>query len=204
MKEREERRRDQILKAVAEVVSERGVEGATLKRIADRAGVSTGMLAYYFESKQDMIRATLGAAGQHFQQRTDDMVGREPDYRRIENWFEISFPERDDATPPWSFWLELWAHAARDPEMGEHHARGFAAGREAFIRHIQASIERGQLAPGIDSAAAAEILLSLSYGFATTVTLAGDTISAERALELARRVIAVLLPPPPSPDTPQP
>ena len=43
----EQRRRVQILRAAAEVVAEEGFEGATMRKIAERAGVSAGMLNYF-------------------------------------------------------------------------------------------------------------------------------------------------------------
>jgi TetR/AcrR family transcriptional regulator, transcriptional repressor of bet genes len=179
---------------VAEVVSEEGVEGATMRKIATRAQVSTGMLTYYYRDKRHLITATLAAAAQHFQKRTDSMVGEASDLRRIENWYDIIFPERDEATPPWSFWLELWAHATRDPEMRWYHAARIEMGRQAFARHIATGMSKGQLDSDLDSTAAAELLLALSYGLGVMVTLASDTVSPQRALHLGQLLLSLLGP----------
>jgi TetR/AcrR family transcriptional repressor of bet genes len=192
MKEREERRRAQILRAVAEVVSEEGVEGATMRKIATRAQVSTGMRTYYYRDKRDL--AALAAAARHFQERTDSMVGEGSDLRRIENWYDIIFPERDETTPPWSFWLELWAHATRDPDMRRYHAARIEMGRGAFARHVATGVSKGQLAANLDPTAAAELLLALSYGLGVMVTLAGETVSPQRALYLGQLLLSLLGP----------
>jgi TetR/AcrR family transcriptional regulator, transcriptional repressor of bet genes len=52
-------RRDEIAHAACQVVAKYGFEQATVARIARAAGYTTGMLAHYFESKQEIILAAL-------------------------------------------------------------------------------------------------------------------------------------------------
>lgn len=56
---RAEERRDEILAGALAVFSEKGFEGASVKEIAQRAGVAPGLLYHYFESKEDLLFATL-------------------------------------------------------------------------------------------------------------------------------------------------
>ncbi|WP_028927784.1 TetR family transcriptional regulator [Pseudonocardia acaciae] len=51
----EERRREQIIRATLEVVSERGYEYASLAHIARAAGVSKGLVSHYFGTKDDLM-----------------------------------------------------------------------------------------------------------------------------------------------------
>ena len=53
------RRRDEIAHVACQVVAHYGFEQATVARIARGAGYTTGMVAHYFESKQDIILAAL-------------------------------------------------------------------------------------------------------------------------------------------------
>lgn len=52
-------RRDEIALVACRVVAEHGFDQASMVRIAREAGYTTGMLAHYFESKQDIIIAAL-------------------------------------------------------------------------------------------------------------------------------------------------
>lgn len=56
---RSEERRDEILAGALAVFSEKGFEGASVKEIAMRAGVAPGLLYHYFDSKEDLLFATL-------------------------------------------------------------------------------------------------------------------------------------------------
>src|SRR5438552_9568935 len=54
-----EQRRDQIALVACRVVAENGFDQATIVRIAREAGYTTGMVAHYFDTKQDIIIAAL-------------------------------------------------------------------------------------------------------------------------------------------------
>jgi TetR/AcrR family transcriptional repressor of bet genes len=52
-------RREQIALVACRVVAQYGFEQATIVRIAREAGYTTGMVAHYFDTKQDIIVAAL-------------------------------------------------------------------------------------------------------------------------------------------------
>src|SRR5918911_1791653 len=53
-------RRDQILAAALDVIAEHGFRGASIKRIADRAGLKSPALIYwYFKDKDQLLEALL-------------------------------------------------------------------------------------------------------------------------------------------------
>jgi TetR/AcrR family transcriptional repressor of bet genes len=52
-------RRSQIIKAAYHVAAARGLSGLTVRGIAARAGVSTGLVLFHFETKEQLIIALL-------------------------------------------------------------------------------------------------------------------------------------------------
>jgi AcrR family transcriptional regulator len=60
-REGEERRRDALIAAALELVAEGGIGAATVRAIADRAGVTPGLIRHYFQSKEDLTRAAYQA-----------------------------------------------------------------------------------------------------------------------------------------------
>lgn len=51
-----QQRRHQIADSVVRMAAENGIEAVTLARAAEAAGVSKGMLQYYFSTRQELIR----------------------------------------------------------------------------------------------------------------------------------------------------
>ncbi|MGE3073274.1 MAG: TetR/AcrR family transcriptional regulator [Dehalococcoidia bacterium] len=54
-------RKAQIIDATIEVIAELGFANASLAQIAKRAGISKGVIGYYFPSKDDLVRAAVEA-----------------------------------------------------------------------------------------------------------------------------------------------
>ena len=52
-------RRAQILKAAYRVSSAHGLDGLTVRGVASRAGISTGLVIFHFESKDRLVMALL-------------------------------------------------------------------------------------------------------------------------------------------------
>lgn len=55
----EEARRRQIIAAAVEVLAEFGFGGASLARIAERAGISKGVISYHFDGKDELMREVV-------------------------------------------------------------------------------------------------------------------------------------------------
>ncbi len=55
----EEARRNQIVAAAVEVLAEAGFGGASLARIAERAGISKGVISYHFDGKDELMREVV-------------------------------------------------------------------------------------------------------------------------------------------------
>jgi AcrR family transcriptional regulator len=58
---RSEDRRRQIVQAALELVSEHGVQGATLNRIAERVGVTTAALYGHFDNRREILLEAMDA-----------------------------------------------------------------------------------------------------------------------------------------------
>jgi TetR/AcrR family transcriptional regulator, transcriptional repressor of bet genes len=56
-RESEETRRSDLIAATQELVAEGGPEAATVRAIAQRAGVTAGLIRHYFQSKDELTRA---------------------------------------------------------------------------------------------------------------------------------------------------
>lgn len=87
-------RRAEAINAALECICECGIDGLTLDKVADKAGFSKGIAAYYFKSKKQLIieslKAMLLAYGKKIQSEIkDDMQPIE----MLEKVVDISLPE---------------------------------------------------------------------------------------------------------------
>lgn len=65
MRERMEHNRQTILQSARELITSGGIKDAQIQAIAERAGVSSGLVYRYFENKSQVLIEVLSAAIQH-------------------------------------------------------------------------------------------------------------------------------------------
>jgi AcrR family transcriptional regulator len=127
----EERRaetRRRLLDAAAELFAERGIDGASIDAIAERAERTSGAVYDHFGGKGGLLFALLDG----WVDDVSAVIGAElsmattVDERLGVLWRNVSTPVAGDGN-----WIalehELWAYAARNAEAREHLARRYRA-----------------------------------------------------------------------------
>ena len=185
-------RRDNILTAVLRKVATEGTDRITLEMIAREAGVSKGLVVYHFSTKEELLSSAWLYALQMFRARIAEISGPVDGLDWMQAMYRVCFTDRDEATPPWNFWLEYWAKASRTPKLREHHSQQFARLRGAAADRAKAAIESGQLRDDVDPDLSADLFYTLIYGLAVQVTLDHETVSPDRAWEIANFALSLL------------
>lgn len=193
MKEREAARRAQILEAVRQVVDEHGIDGVTMRRVANQASVSIGMVTYYYASKRELILDALTESNnlRHLQRRAIGGEGSNP--RRMAAYFDVAFSE-DPRLQDWAFTLLVWAQAIRDPELRKYHEDHFLEGRQSMAKHIRAGIEAGEVREDVDPDLISELFIAVRDGLGVQMALGADDVSPARARDLAEVFLNLLKP----------
>src|SRR5688572_20382696 len=111
MIETEVEQRQRIIRATVMCISEFGIDGATFRRVAERAGVSVGQVQYYFPTKKELVAATHLACVEMVRRLADEASGQDRSPARLESMFEVSLATPDTGLPPFAFWIWYWAEA---------------------------------------------------------------------------------------------
>jgi TetR/AcrR family transcriptional regulator, transcriptional repressor of bet genes len=108
-------RRDEIALVACKVVATRGFEQATIVRIARAAGYTTGMVAHYFDSKQDIILAALRLILHRMDQRLVLQSGQSaPDLQGV---LSEALPIDAQRRTECAFWTAFWGQVSADPRL---------------------------------------------------------------------------------------
>jgi AcrR family transcriptional regulator len=147
-------RRRQIMQAVMDCISHYGLEGTTMRTVAERAGVSTGTLAYYFKSKKELVNAALLDASQKYMERFNvEKGGRAPSslVRMVERFLSA---DNTDA----GFVLQMIEVGLHNAELRGTHQEMIEAGRVMIEHSIRAGVASGAYREDIDPKLAAALL----------------------------------------------
>jgi TetR/AcrR family transcriptional repressor of bet genes len=109
------RRREEIAHVACQVVARHGFEQATVARIARAAGYTTGMVAHYYESKQEIILAALRLMLLRIEQR----LTRERETREANLLDVLSEALAIDAQrfTESAFWMAFWGQVSADKKL---------------------------------------------------------------------------------------
>lgn len=139
-----EQRQAELLEAAIEVFARRGYQATTMDDIAERAGVSKGMLYIYFKNKEALFGAVFRWYGQFI---SETMLGAiaeidneiEQLQRIADIWGEIAVEHRDYVP----LFLDFWA-AASVRGMRSDYADDLATMYEEYRNLIAGIIQQGQ------------------------------------------------------------
>jgi AcrR family transcriptional regulator len=108
-------RREEIALVACRVVAAHGFEQATVARIARAAGYTTGMVAHYYESKQDIILAALRL----ILLRIEERLTRQRDSGEADllNVLSEALPVDAQRFTECAFWMAFWGQVSTDKRL---------------------------------------------------------------------------------------
>lgn len=111
-----EERRNEILEATCLVVIERGFAATRISDVADRLGVSSGLIHYHFESKDHLLAEAFEYAAATDLARLDAELA-EPGTAidKLDRMFRLYTPAAADSG--WLLWIDGWGEAIRNPTL---------------------------------------------------------------------------------------
>jgi AcrR family transcriptional regulator len=108
-------RREEIALVACRVVAEYGFEQATIVRIAREAGYTTGMVAHYFDTKQDIIIAALRLILTRIEARlTKPPAGGRQDLQAV---LTETLPIDAQRYIECAFWTAFWGQVSADKRL---------------------------------------------------------------------------------------
>jgi TetR/AcrR family transcriptional repressor of bet genes len=110
-----DQRRDEIALVACRVVADYGFDQATVVRIAREAGYTTGMVAHYFDTKQDIIIAALRLILRRIDERLTPAGGQaRPDLLLL---LTEALPVDEQRYTECAFWIAFWGQVSADKRL---------------------------------------------------------------------------------------
>jgi len=140
-REGEERRRQDLIEATLDCIAEKGLQGATVRAIALRAGVTAGLIRHYFPGKEELLQAAYATiVGRMTEQAKAALAlkGAGP-RRRLAAFVAASLGPPVVDTRVFSLWAGFIGRAHSDPALSVAHREGYLGFRdevEALVAQV--------------------------------------------------------------------
>lgn len=173
----EEERRAQILDATRRVITRRGLSLLRIADVADEAGLSPGIVHYYFSTKEELIRDTFEYNfSESLERRAEIFEQDSSPAEKLDAFIASYLPSDEQTAEAWHIWLELWAGALHDAELRGINERAYGQWREMVSGLIQEGCKSGEFVSE-EPVEDANQLISMIDGLAVQVILTSESIS---------------------------
>ena len=176
----EEERRQQILEATWHVIAVSGFRSLRLSDVAKRAGVSSGMIHYYFDTKRDLLKAAFERYYERSTQRRQWIMetGKGP-LELLNLIVESYLPIEDETLEGWHVWSELWVEGLQEPDLQQLNEDFYGQWRRSVADIIRDGQDAGIIRDG-SAIELANMLIAMIDGLAVQVLLGSRSMTAER------------------------
>jgi AcrR family transcriptional regulator len=156
-----------IVDAMRDSVAARGAAGSTFEHVAREAGVSRGLLHYYFGTKERLLVEVVRRDSELRIARLDEMLAEAETADAVLDVLVSSLTDLIDNDPGFFLLLyELFSAGRRTPDIQHEVGQLFEATRSHVADVLRAKEDEGILSLRFDAEAVVAYLLAVADGFA--------------------------------------
>lgn len=186
----QEAQRAKLLAAAISIIAENGYAGASIRKVAERAGFSTGAVTYYFANKETMVAAVAQALFSKFTALI------EPERDRVEPAAivgrSLAWARTDGDL--WLVLTQLLAHARHEPAFAEVIQRLYRGFRDEFTAILTRGQRQGTVRTDIPADILADQLSAISDGWMMLFPIEPERFAPERVKKLLNATLTLIAP----------
>jgi AcrR family transcriptional regulator len=159
-----------IVDAMRSSVAARGIAGSTFEHVSSEAGVSRGLLHYYFGTKERLLVEVVRRDSEIRVARLDEPLGAAQSVDDILNVLVASLQDMLENDPGYfDLLFELFIAGRRNPEIQREVGELFARSRAHVVEILRAKEGEGVISPRFDLESLVSYLFSIADGIAMQV-----------------------------------
>lgn len=126
----EAERRHDLIEATLDCISEAGLQGATVRQIADRAGVTAGLIRHYFASKETILQEAYKVVIARLTEKAKAVTGTPEE--RLAAFILANLTDPVTNSRSLSLWATFISQVGVDPALAAIHREGYLSFRHAL------------------------------------------------------------------------
>ena len=185
-------RRHDLIEATLDSISEAGLQGATVRQIAIKAGVTPGLIRHYFDSKEMILQEAYKVVIARLTEKAKAVTGTPEE--RLATFILINLTEPVANSRSLSLWASFISRVGVDPALAAIHREGYLSFRhtlEALLAEFLAA--RGETAEPARCRALAIAVNGILDGLWLEGCLAGELFEDSELVSIAFSSIGALI-----------
>jgi AcrR family transcriptional regulator len=183
-----------IVEAMRSSVARRGIAGSTFEHVAREAGVSRGLLHYYFGTKEALLVEVVRRDTEHRIARLDEPLAAAGSVDELLGILVADLEDSIQNEPGfWVLLFDLFTAGRRNPEIQREVAELFNRTRAHVADILRAKQAEGVISPQFEIDGVVALLFALADGIALQLLSDPDRdhkVVIETGTEAARHILA--------------
>lgn len=186
-----ESRRTELLDAAIAVIAQEGFAEASLRKVAKRAGCSTGAVTYYFANREEMMAAVIESQFDVFDAvlAESDQDGAVDVRGGLKRWLG-SLGEDGE----WVANFQLLLLARREPALAAVYQRRYASYRDRFAAILARGQRQGSIRKDIPADLLADQISAIGDGWMMLFPIEPERFQPDRIDALLDATVALIAP----------
>lgn len=187
-----EARREELVLAAWRVIAARGIDEVTIREIARESGYSSGVLAHYFENKDDLLAHALRLSHTRIRRRYDDEVQAPVAADALKAILLDNLPLDEQRDLETRIEMSFWARALRNEALHEIQQQESETLRALLRELVEKAQKDGAIAAEHDREEILELLGAVIDGISLHALLYPDRLPAEKQASVMEFALQLL------------
>jgi AcrR family transcriptional regulator len=183
----------ELLRAAREVIAREGCAAASIRKVAQQAGYSTGAITYYFADRKDLLARVVEDVFDDFDQWLDPDDGL-PGIRAMSEYQLLRRRKPHDQQVARQVWLQLLVYANTDPDLAAVIERLYGRFRERLTALVAQAQANGTIRRDLSADLLADHISAFGDGLLLVQPVERRRFDQERLQHLIETMIAMLQP----------
>ncbi|MBC9953384.1 TetR/AcrR family transcriptional regulator [Leucobacter sp. cx-42] len=174
-----DKRREDIVEVTWQLIVEGGIEAATMREIATRAGFANGALKHYFSGKDAIIEGAYARSLGSLQKRLEDQVRGKRGIDALETAMRYTLPVDEESATAARVLLSFWERCAFSSEIEQGYGQHLSEWKAGYLEYLRQGREDGDIVTTKpDEQIVSEIIL-LNIGATVVRVVSPEHLSAQ-------------------------
>ncbi|SME89961.1 TetR/AcrR family transcriptional regulator [Pseudobacteriovorax antillogorgiicola] len=182
-------RKDQIVRATVECITKHGYHNFSMQDVARTAGVSKGIIHYYFLNKDDLMMSVLDrVAGDIEGVLAEDMKSIDDPIKKLEIFMSVSFDVVRSTKEYYQVNMDFWTQINQKKEVRQVISRHYAKFRDTCASVISEGVNAGVF-KNVDSHIYASFIVSVIDGLSLQWLFDENVFDYDEMIKTAKDMI---------------
>ena len=187
-----EARREELVRAAWRVIAARGIDEVTIREIARESGYSSGVLAHYFENKDDLLAHALRLSHQQIFKRYEAELEAPAAAEALKAVLLDNLPLEEQRDLETRIEMSFWARSLRNGALSQIQHEESDEQRALLRGLIEDAQAEGAISPDHDRELVLDTLGALIDGISLHALLYPDRLSPERQQRIMEFALELL------------